>query len=526
MKVFCTVFMKIILSMAMLLQLSCSFIGLRAPSEKYHDQAITIDDVLSVKTGSHLAANDFQTEFMKQFQISGKIEIRPEMSNNLPDDIAFRIQLDVIEDKYVFKILHTKNAFKDFDAAYELTHLIIKFLQGEGLRNPLSLFEMYYNAHEGDPIALDNFLKYRLIQEDIYSDFLDVPANYQQRLAEYSKLRNDLSADIKELKAKRKLLAEKRKALMEELDKAPDSKQFKTLVAKGDRKGVADLLEKYLPYEEMAPFEKRFWNTYLEIIRNPVPLDQRVLIYRGLTDDFIHLSYDGENIAKKEDALKEGQTFVMSTVLVKNQGSWNRRLRSLETMNDKYIGTIQNSNQFSQSARISTIFLKHSANPQGSPFLSFTPKFETAQGFGGPKMMMGLIDPRLLHFNYASSFGHEKEFLLPLVTFPDEMAGFWHKDYHSKIDQEAHFQNRLKILIENEYGKGKSEDIIKNIKKNTADFFSAVYKDGADPIKGVTNGTMAAFYKKFATPHEFKPALTSDGNLTCKDLLKIFWKVP
>jgi hypothetical protein len=512
--------------MATMLQLSCSFIGARAPAEKYHDQAITIDDVLSVKTGNHQSANDFQTELMKLLQASGKFVIQPEVSNNLPDDIAFRIQLDIIDDSYVFKILHTKNAFKDLDAAYELVQLFNKFSVSKDFQNPHFLFELYYNAHEGDPIALDNFLKYRITNENVKSDFLAVPANYEQRLDAYSEIRKELVPEIKRLKGQRKLLSEKRKILLNELDRAPDSKQFKTLVAKGDRKGVADLLQKYLPYEEMAPFEKRFWNTYLEVIRNPVPLDQRVLIYRGLRDDFIHLSYDGENIANKEVALKEGKTFVMSTVLVKNQGSWNRRLRSLETMSDKYIGTLQDSNEFSQSVRISTMFMKHSKDPKGSPFLSLTPRFDIAKDFGSTKMMMGLIDPRLLHLNYATVFPEEIEFLTPLATFPDEMAGFWHQDFHSAIDPEAHFNERLKILIENEYGKAKSEDIIRSIKKNTADFFSAVYEEGEDSPAGVPNGTMAAFYKKFTKPNEFKPAFTSDGNITCKDLLKLFWAVP
>jgi hypothetical protein len=519
--------MKIFLSVAVLLLLSCSFVGVRAPAEKFRDQALTIDDILSIKNGNH-AASDLQAEFMKFLNLNENIVVRAEAeaSNNLPNDIAFRLQFEIIEDKYVLKIIHSKNAFKDSDAVYELSHLIKKIASGTGLQNPLSLFEMYYNAHEGDMIALDNFLKIKTTDGVLQNHFIERPEDYQQRLAEFAELRKDLASGITTLKKQRKLVAEKRKALMDELDKAPDSKQLKTLVAKGDRKGVADLLQKYLPFEEMAPFEKRFWNTYLEVIRNPVPLDKRVLIYRGLSDDFLHLVYDGEKEVQKEEALKEGKTFLMSTVLVKNQGSWNRRLRSLETMNDKYIGTIKDSNEFSQSARISTMFMKHSSNPKGSPFLSFTPHFQMAKKFGLPKMMMGLIDPRLLHFNYASHFSSEIEFLMPLVTFPDEMGGLWHESYHHDIDRETHFNDRLKILIENEYGKGKSEDIIKNIKKNTADFFSPVYDKSTPQSAGIPNGTMAAFYKSFAKAHEFKPAFTFEGNITCKDLIKIFWAAP
>jgi len=519
-------FMKILLSIAMLLQFSCGFIGVRDPAAKKIAQTITVDEVFSIKTGTNIAVEDFQKNYLPSLMVSGKTSVVTELSKDLPDDVAFRLQFEIIDDQYVLKILHSKNAFRDADAAYELSHLIKKLSGGGGLQNPLSLFEMYYNAHEGDPIALDNFLKIRENNTDeFYGGFLSTPANYNERLAASSELRSELTNDIKELKKQRKILAEKRKALMDKLDKAPDAKQFKTLVAKNDRKGVADLLQKYLPYEEMAPFEKRFWDTYLEVIRNPVPMDQRILIYRGLADDFIHIAYDGAKEAEKEEALKEGKTFVMSTVLVKNQGSWNRRLRSLESMNGKFIATIGDSNEFSQSARISTIFLQHSADPKGSPFLSFTPRFHTAQSFGSSKMMMGLIDPRLLHFNYVSRFPTETEFLLPLVTFPDEMAGFWHWDYHAAIDRNAHFDERLKIHIENEYGKGKSEAIIKRIKKNTDDFFAPVLKTGGSKVE-VKGGTMAAFYKKFAKAKDFKPAFTPDGNITCKDLLKLFWAVP
>jgi hypothetical protein len=172
------------------------------------------------------------------------------------------------------------------------------------------------------------------------------------------------------------------------------------------------------------------------------------------------------------------------------------------------------------------MFMNHSDEPKGSPFLSFTPDFMTAKKFGTSTMMMSLIDPRLLHFNYVSNFPAETEFLLPLVTFPDEVAGFWHQDYHSDIDPKTHLDDRLKILIQNEYGKGKSEAIIKNIQKNSGDFFASVNKIDEGPIPGVPDGTMAAFYKKFAKIHTIKPAFTTEGNVICKDLLKLFWAAP
>lgn len=517
--------LRFVLLTAMILQFGCGQIGVRMPAAKKIVQTISVDEVFSIKAGQTKSSVDLKSQFEQSIQ-GGILSFETEATKDLPPGVAFRVEMDVVDNVYTYRILHTKDAFKDNDAVYELTHFISKLKAGGGLQNALSLFEMYYNAREGDAIALENFLKIREQNSSFYSPHFQIPADYAERLAESTELKHELADDIKEIKRQRKILAEKRKALMDKLDKAPDAKQLKTLVAKGDRKGVADLLQKYLPFEEMAPFEKRFWETYLDVIRNPAPLDQRILIYRGLQDDFIHLAYDGNKEIEKAEALKEGKVFVMSTVLVKNQGSWNRRLRSLESMNEKFIGTINNSDEFAQSARISTMFMQHSSDPKGSPFLSFTPQFHTAQSFGTNKMMMGLIDPRLVHFNYVSRFPNEVEFLLPLVTFPDEMAGFWISEHHADHERNAFFEERLKLLIEAEYGKGKADNIIKTIKKNSDDFFFSVYKKGGTPIKGVKSGTMAAFYKKFAKSGDFKPAFTPDGDLTCKDILKLFWAVP
>lgn len=521
---------KIFLVLALVVQTSCSWIGVRTPAAKKLSPTVSYEDVFSFEKSSIVAEKEFKKEFIQSlgYNYPNNLAFEVELSKDLPENVAFRLEMEVINDKYTYKILHSSKAFKDVTASYELGLFISKLIHGTPLQNHLSNFEMFYNAKEGDPIALDNFLKIRGYNSTGFSaPYLNtIPDDIEERFKAADELRSQLAPQIKEFKEQRKILEAKRKALLDKLDKAPDAKQFRTLVAKGDRKGVADLLEKYLPFEEMTPFEKRFWETHLDVIRNPVPLDQRVLIYRGLQDDFIHSAYDAGKELDKEDAIKEGKAFVMSTVLVKNQGSWNRRLRSLEAMNGKFIATIANNNEFSQSARISTMFLKHSANPQGSPFLSFTPNFGVAQNFGSTKMMSALIDPRLMHFNYASSFANEIEFLLPLVTFPDELVGLWHQDYNSGVDKKAFLEERLKMRITDEFGKSKADEIIKRIKKNSADFFEPVYKNGEAKITKVSGGTMAAFYKKFAKAGDIKPAMTLKGDLTCKDLLKIFWTVP
>lgn len=533
MKSWLNIFSKTVLTVTLLItllmQVSCSWVGVRTPAAKKPAPSVTAEDVFSIEASKTTAKQDLKQPMLTILQAnSQRISYVSQLSKDLPEGTAFKIEFDVVDDKYTVRIHHTKNAFKDEAATLELGQFLQKLTHNINLEHELSIFEMYYNAREGDPIALDNFLKMKVSNETYPSfPFIEYSESEIQRRTEAAKgLRDELKVSIKDLKEERAVLAKKRKALMDKLDKAPDAKQFRALVAKNDRIGAADLLEKYLPFEEMAPFEKRYWETQLDIMRNPVPLDQRVLIYRGIDEDFLHIAWEGNKEMDKTEALRESKAFVMSSVLVKNQGSWNRRLRSLEAMNEKFIATIHNSSEFSQSARISTMFIKHSEEPKGSPFLSFTPSYSVAQSFGSTRSMTALIDPRSLNFNYYSTFTGEAEFLQPLVTFPDEVVAIWNQDYHSEIDRAAFFKERLKLRISDEYGANKADAIIKRIEKNSADYFENVLKINDHKKAKVTGGTMAAFYKKFAKTGDFKPAMTPQGNLTCKDLLKIFWTVP
>lgn len=526
--IFSKTVLTVTLLITLLLQTSCSWIGVRHPAAKKAAPAITADDVFSIEASKTTTKNDLKQPVMTILGTnSQRISYVPQLSKDLPENTAFKIELDVIVDKYTIRILHTKNAFKDEAATLELGQFLQKLAHNLNLQHELSIFEMYYNAREGDLIALDNFLKLKAADDFYPFPFIEYkPDEITRRMEAAKEMREELKVSIKELKKERAVLTEKRKALMDKLDKAPDAKQFKALVAKNDRQGAADLLAKYLPFEEMAPFEKRYWETQLEIMRKPVPLDQRVLIYRGLEEDFLHIAWQGNKELDKDEALKESKAFVMSTVLVKNQGSWNRRLRSLEAMNDKFIATIDNSNEYSQSARISTMLIKHSEDPKGSPFLSFTPRYSVAQSFGETRSMVALMDPRSLNFNFYSTFTGEAEFLQPLVTFPDEVVAMWNIKYHADYDRASFFKEQLKNRIAEEYGANKADDIIKRIEKNSADYFENVLQINDHKNKKVTGGTMAAFYKKFAAAKDFKPAMTPQGNLTCKDILKIFWTVP
>lgn len=452
-------------------------------------------------------------------------------SKTLAKGEAFHIEFDIDPktSQLVYRIYHAPGALQDDIASYSVMDFLVKIMDTGTLDTKEAFFEMYYNAKNGDPIAIDSFLKMRESDHSyIYGvdDTIFKSDEYKSSIKDVKAQRSKIASEIKLLKTKRAKDKVKRKSVLDALDKAPEAKQFRTLIAKGDREGAGAILRKYLPWEEMAPFEKNFWETYIEVIEKPVPLEQRVLIYRGLDEDFIHRGIvKGKELTEKE-AINQNKAFIMSSGMVKNQGSWNRRLRSLEAMNGKFIGTVNGEDEYAQVARISTMFKRHSEEPKGSPFLSYTPKFGIAENFGGERVSAYLFDPRLLNFNYASGFESEIEYLVPLTTFPDELVGIADINLlpdNMRYARREFLDTQLEKLVASEYGEAKKKDIVQKIKKNTYEFFKTEYADmpevaGKSPAAG-----NLAFYKKFLTKDDPKPVLSPKGDLNCKDLIEIFW---
>lgn len=221
----------------------------------------------------------------------------------------------------------------------------------------------------------------------------------------------------------------------------------------------------------------------------------------------------------------------MSTMLTKNQGTWNRRLRSLTSMYDKYIGT-DNSNkssEFTQSARITNMFKKHSRDPKGSPFLSYTPDFNIANEFGSKKNTAYFIDPRLLYFNMTSSFETEKEVLLPLISFPDDLAAVYDNSVHGyNDDKELFLLDQSAKKLEQIYGKDQGRKILSKIRANTNKFFSTTM-----------GGKVVLHNKQFHPDTKFvgmfqdllekdsieaSKVINGKDNLGCADIIQLFWK--
>ena len=477
--------------------------------------------------------------FRGTYSVGNEIAVEFVEDTTLPKGVAFFPQFQVKENNYKIIVLHSKDAISDPVASNELLNFLRTLKNETYFMSHFSAFEMYYNALELDPIAAQNWAKIREISAALppTADFNEPEVIEAQkvRAVDWAKAKEDYAPMAqKELKMQKKQDLERR-TVIDALDKASEDQQFKNLVAKNDRKGVVALLKKYLPWEQMEPFEKRYWENYLEATLHPLPMDQRIFIYRGVNDDFIYSAFKGAEELDKETAQKEGKVFVMSSIITKNQGTWNRRLRSLTAMNEKFIGTnAQLDSEYTKSARIITMFVNHSKNPQGSPFLSFTPKFSVARRFGSNKMSAYALDPRVVSFNFASRFKNEVEFLLPLMAFPEDVVGFYDAAIHKDMQNtEEQMQKLFKEKLVAKFGGQKGEEMYSKVLKNSKEYFDSALnryegKVTANVAPKGENILVTAFNKIFAkkvkAPPVDVPVPKVKTGLACVDIMSSFWK--
>ncbi len=438
----------------------------------------------------------------------------------LSADVAFKMDLEVGLNSYKITLTHAENRVS-LASASEFSNFMNNTFRTY-YNTTYSLAELLYNAKEGNLMSLSVLAKLRRdnVKNSIAGAYYGTAATpelkdslqyWEDKVLEFEK------AERVEAKTRKKI-QEQRKAIIDKLDKATEDKQFKTLVAKNDRKGVAELLRTYLPWEQMPPFEKKYWETQLDIMVNPLPMDKRIMIYRGIQDDMINSSIvDGVELSK-DKALKEHKIFLMSTILTKNQGSYNRRLRSLTAMYEKTITTHGESSTYTRAARISTMFAVHAGGPVGSPFMSFSPRYAVAHNFGEDRKTVFFLDPRALTYN-TSGLAGEVEFLLPLVTFPDELGAVYDATEHAGSDNSEATLHKFAIQnLEEKYGKGKGEALFKKIQKNSKKYFEPVkensqVKFGPDFFKHLLGKDVAQVAKE----------MTPDANMQCTDIIQLFW---
>ena len=376
--------------------------------------------------------------------------------------------------------------------------------------NILSFFELSLNAKLGDinakKVVKELYLEsLNMVSEEMDGDLLQ---NYMTRVGtEIESLNKEYKSEIKN----RKILEAQRKSSLAVLDKANEDGQLRTLIQKGDREGAANLIEKYIPREQMTPMENRFWDQVLFRMKNPLPLKDRVIMYRGTDGDPLYPMIKNGVALSKEEAIKNSELVAMSTMMTKNQGSWNRRLRSLQAIYGKNFSQNPGGESDKVSgARITTWMKNHSIDPVGSPFLSFTSNFETAHAAGESSLGAFLVDPEQLIFNQMSTYGSEMEYLKTLLTFPDEMVAYYDETVHGKMDIDSiqdMFKESIKVKLTDSYG-DKALDVIEKVKdrsKDFANFFKSNLVPESSPIV-VEKEIKESFFKRFFRKLLRKPA--------------------
>ncbi len=536
---------NIILSLFIGLQLGCnSFI--HQPKEIFsRNPAADINSderreaflkVLQFKSSDEVVAeSDIQTTMVSQLWDKYRINSVFHLDTNLPPDVSYGLEFQMKEGKTEIIIHHAENAFNNVKSSKELLEFFMQFKGATGVfrSSKNAIFEMYYNASKGDSIAIYNFARMRqkvakkILELDSSDNYLSKNANeWNESVKKYEAMEK---AELK----KQKELEDLRKLSLDALDSASDEHQFKNLVAKNDRNGVVDLLKKYLPWEQMPPFEKKYWETYIEVVLNPLPIEERIMLFRGLGDDNLQAPLiDGVELAKPK-AEKEGNVFVLSPVLSKNQGSWNRRLRSLTSMYDKYIAADfdrrkrELDNSYTRSARIMTMMTNHSGTPKGSPFLSFTHSFHVAEAFAGGKIGVFVIDPRLLSYNIASislannpkDMADELETLIPLAVFPDDVGYVAIEGVNTEFLDEFELMKSFKEKLKLKYGGNQAEIILSRLKGNTE-----VFKKGVEDFKGRALIKTPLETRAPSRASALKTHFTTPAPIhSCVDVMRKFW---
>ncbi len=496
---------------------------------------LNVDQLFSVKTSAYpVKGQDFVKAMYEQVRYTQGVDIKFVEDPKMEAGTAFKIVPVIEEQAYKVRIFYSAGAKFDQDASAELSRFLNKLLS-EKFLSPYALFELYYNAKAGDFVTLHTIAKLR---EDALSEKTsaiisegDFKVRQAEALSYWKNINDKFEHEARIYNKGVKAQEEARRSVMDALDKASDDGQFRNLVARNDRKGAAKLLRSYLPWEQMPPFEKLFWENHLTIMADPLPLEDRILIYRGINDDIIQVAQIGGKELTREEAIKEQQMFLMSTMMTKNQGTWNRRLRSLTAMYEKFMGTDNaGSSEYTKAARITNMFVKHSSDPKGSPFLSYTPKYSVSHSFGNLKNTAYFIDPRIMYFNYASRFANEVEFLLPIMSFPEDLAAvidFQATGIDSYSKGEAAMRKLAVAKLEKEVGVGKGEETMKRIELNSKKYFKPVMNEVNGAVKAPKpDGKFVAFFKSLFGMPTKKAAEVIDekSDMPCLDLIQLFWK--
>lgn len=451
-------------------------------------------------------------------------------TKELPDDIGYRLVPRIINEQYVLEILYNQKGLSDSAAAIELETFIKHFIKFH-YKTKFHFFELYYNALNGDATSMhilaelkrESFVTRAYVQ-DANSGKEKVVAIEMDKVKRMVEKYSDLE---KAQKAQRRLNRQKRLAKFS-VDQKNLAQTFKDLVARNDRQKTAELLEKILPWEVMQPLEKKMFKDHLFYMKNPLPLEKRILLYRGIDKNTIFLDANNQKGAKVFDALYSSQIFLLSHFLDSNKltakefENFHQSTFLLDLHSKK-------SNKFQRATPITTYFQSHATDSFNSLFLSATSDLGIAANFGRDRLAMLAIDPRMGYANYASILKSEKEFLIPFFIFPDEILStlqysydLLHRDLLGKVQPEV--QRRLLEAYYRKFSKSmtqiEADHLFLKIKNNTKKFEDLYLSSKKSLMGPAFDTTMRAFIK--SETRLINTPLRPKQPQSCLELMTIF----
>lgn len=385
----------------------------------------------------------------------------------------------------VIKVRFTKEGFKNpVVVLEELMHLGQITSNYGYFKHPVFWAEMALNTQYGSKRSKLFMAKAEIDAMDELFIYISANGTMDSKIANYIEARKAHASNLvmsiaKEEKAEAKMrkgINARWSSLITKLE--AEKLKLDDYIAANNRKKVVEIVEAYMPWEEMEPTEIAAWTRWLEAIENPSTNKKDYMItFRGIADDLVRESNDGGH-------------FLMSKLLTKNQGNYNRRLRSFKTFFNKRLSQKAKNEIPVDVQSLAAIFKGHSHDPVGSPFLS-TSVLDIASSFSGhPSRIAAMkMDKRRNLVNLVSHYG-ELEQMVPLIVFPDEIIKL------EETNDFAQFRKDVEAKLGRKLTDAEFSRDVENVKMDaTREWWNMVNPEGIVPENS---------YK------------------TCKDVIKLF----
>ncbi len=451
---------------------------------------------LGLNSTGKKALEDAVSDLKKSLNTVGKQEefaatAEMKVVNSLPDGKLAEIVPEFSPSKgLVVKVNITEEGLSKTGVVLEeIAHL--SQIMGDYFQHPIYWAEMTLNAKHGSRRAQHFLAKAEIDAMDLILDghvgdidISPIEGYLRSRKANAEKM----VSNIKKLAGQESKSRNKFGKQWKQMQTALEGENLKLddYIAKNDRKKVKELIEAFMPWEQMEPVEIASWTRWLDAITEQVPESKKIVLFRGLSGDLV----------RRNDA---GKPFLMSKLLTKNQGNYTRRLRSLKTYRSKMAQKAANEIP-SDPSSLSMVMKAHSHEPFGSPFMSsadFSIANSFAEGFESDTDKAGIaainINPNRITQNVVSEYG-ENERLIPLLLFPDEIVHLEEFTDGAGYNSQA-FKSRVEESLGRKLKPGEKSIGSKDRLAATKAWWELVNPEGINPAK---------------------------ASKTCKDVLKVF----